>query len=496
MSGLQPPPQQFGKYQLIERIATGGMAEIYRGKLEAAHGVTKPVVIKKILPHYGQQRSFVRMFINEAKIAVGLSHGNIAQVFDFGEIAGEYYLAMELVDGQPLSRVLRKAKAKELVAMPAPFAAQVGIEVCKGLHYAHTRLDERGRPLAIVHRDVSPQNILISYEGQVKLVDFGIAKARNASVDSTTETGAVKGKYVYFAPEQARGKELDSRTDIFATGIVLYEALTGRLPFEGKMMEVMKKIVTGTMVRPSEINPDVPASLERIVLQALSTEKRQRQQSSQQLQDELSQWLYANAPTYSFSALGHLMCYLFEQELLEDGLPVQIPPDFRSRLADWRGPPPEPEHSGARGAARDPRPSASEVTPLMPLPPSRSEERTGKLAPAASELTLSTVFPRLPVRWLFWVLPPLAALVAGFVVFAIGYFGGADLQLTSSPPGAVVVVDGRPAPNVTPVLITGLDPDQPHTLQVQAPGMKVWSEQITLQRGAILTVHAELEPLQ
>jgi len=485
--------EPFGKYQLIERIATGGMAEIYRGKLEAGHGVTKPVVIKKILPHYGQQRSFVRMFINEAKIAVGLSHGNIAQVFDFGEVAGEYYLAMELVDGQPLSRVLRKAKAKELTALPAPFAVQVALEICKGLHYAHTRLDEQGRPLAIVHRDVSPQNILISYEGQVKLVDFGIAKARNASVDSTTETGAVKGKYVYFAPEQARGKELDSRTDVFATGIVLYESLTGRLPFEGKMMEVMKKIVTGQLTRPSEVNPDVPASLERIVLKAMSTEKKARHQTEQELQDELSQWLYANAPTYSFSALGNLMLYLFEEQLLEDGLPVRLPPDFRSRLADWRGPPPVTDASGARAPSKDPRASLPPSAGPAQVNAEKPVERTGKL-PDPPTLTLSGVFPRLPLKALFWALPILAALAAGLVVFAVGYFGGADVQLTSTPPGAQVVVDGHPAPSVTPVLITGLDPDARHTLQVQLPGRKVWTQQVSLQRGATVTVHAALEP--
>jgi len=485
-----PGSEPFGKYQLIERIATGGMAEIYRARLEVAHGVTKPVVIKKILPHYGQQRSFVRMFINEAKIVVGLSHGNIAQVFDFGEVEGEYYLAMELVDGQPLSRVLRKAKAMELPALPPPFAVQVAIEVSKGLHYAHTRLDEEGRPLSIIHRDVSPQNILVSYEGQVKLVDFGIAKARNASTDSTTP-GAVKGKYFYFAPEQARGKELDARSDIFATGIVLYETLTGRLPFEGKMMEVMKKIVSGTLARPSEVNPDVPASLERIVLRALATEKKHRHPTSQALQDELSQWLYANAPTYTFSALGHLMCYLFEQELLADGLPVQIPPGFRDRLADWRGPPPGTDASLARGGARDPRSPGPWSPPLPPV--SRSQERTGQLA---QPLGPGTAPPRPPpLRWLFWALPLLAALLAGLVVFSAGYFGSADVQLTSSPPGAQVVVDGHPAPSVTPVLITGLDPGQPHLLQVQAPGMKPWSEQVTLRRGATLTVHAEMEPL-
>jgi serine/threonine protein kinase len=491
-----PAPEQFGKYQLIERIATGGMAEIYRARLEAAYGITKPVVIKKILPHYANQQSFVKMFVNEAKIVVGLSHGNIAQVFDFGEIAGEYYLAMEYVHGQPLSRVLRKARSLELPALPVPFAVQIAIEVCKGLHYAHTRHDEAGKPLHIIHRDVSPQNILLSYEGSVKLVDFGIAKARNASVDTDTQSGAVKGKYVYFAPEQARGRDLDARADLFALGIVMYEMLTGRLPFEGKMMEVLKKIVTGTLAPPSTLNPAIPSSLEEIVLKALATDRRDRFSTAQEMQDTLSKWLYANAPAYSFSALGHLMEYLFEKELIEEGVPVRIPPDFKDRLLDWRGL--QPGMGGATSAA-SPR-ALDRAAPVVvqvhhvavpvtrPAPPERPDHDE-------DELTLSGIFPRLPLRLLMVALPLLAMFLAGFVVFAIGYFGSADVRLTSNPPGALVVVDGQPAPGVTPLRITGLDADVPHLIQVQAPGMKVWSGKVSLQRGSTLTVHAELEPL-
>src|SRR5579872_2659086 len=241
------------------------MAEIYRARYNAAAGVTKRVVVKRILPHFAGNPSFVSMFVNEAKIAVGLSHGNIAQVFDFGQINGDYFLAMEFVDGQPLSKVLRRAKAMELPAIPTAFAVDIAIEICKGLHYAHTRLDEQGRPLNIIHRDISPQNLIVSYEGQVKIVDFGIAKARNASVGET-HAGAVKGKYVYFAPEQARGKELDARTDVFATGSVLYEMVCGRLPFEGRMMDVLGKLVRCEFARPRAVNPDIAPALEKILL--------------------------------------------------------------------------------------------------------------------------------------------------------------------------------------------------------------------------------------
>src|SRR4051812_41640466 len=169
------------------------MAEIFRARFSPAPGVTKQVVIKRILPHYAANKAFIQMFTNEAKIAIGLSHGNIAQVFDFGQIDGAWFLAMELVDGQPLSKVIKRAREQQLALLPIGFSVLIAIELLKGLHYAHTRLDERGKPLGIVHRDVSPQNVLVSYEGQVKVVDFGIAKARTAGREDT-EAGAVKGK--------------------------------------------------------------------------------------------------------------------------------------------------------------------------------------------------------------------------------------------------------------------------------------------------------------
>ena len=215
-----PVPVEFGKYQLLERLAVGGMAELYRARFQAMAGVSKPVVIKKILPAFADSQAFVSMFVNEARIVVSLSHGNIAQVFDFGEIDGEYFLAMEYVHGQPLSRVLRRAHALQFPFLPEPIALQIAIGMCRGLHYAHSRVDERGRSLQIVHRDVSPQNILLGYAGEVKIVDFGIARARGAT-DAVMQASGVKGKFPYFSPEQARGEPVDFRTDLYATGVVL-----------------------------------------------------------------------------------------------------------------------------------------------------------------------------------------------------------------------------------------------------------------------------------
>ncbi|MHB8879800.1 MAG: serine/threonine protein kinase, partial [Myxococcaceae bacterium] len=195
--------QGFGKYVLVSKLAAGGMAVTYRARLTGAAGVTKQVVIKKILPHSADDAGFVEMFISEARVAAGLSHGNIAQVFDFGEVNGEYFIAMEFVHGQPLSRVLNRAAKMQMPFVPTPLALHIGMKMCDGLHYAHTRLGEDGKPLHIVHRDVSPENVLISYEGEVKIVDFGIAKTATVG-GSKTEPGMLKGKFPYFSPEQAK----------------------------------------------------------------------------------------------------------------------------------------------------------------------------------------------------------------------------------------------------------------------------------------------------
>ncbi|MCY1042415.1 serine/threonine protein kinase [Corallococcus sp. bb12-1] len=481
---------QFGKYKLLERIATGGMAEIYRARMTAVAGITKPVVIKKILPGYADDSAFVSMFINEARIALGLSHGNIAQIFDFGEVEGEYFLAMEWVDGHPLSHVMRRARDKGLLALPPPLAVLVAIDMLRGLAYAHTRLDDNGRPLHIVHRDVSPQNVLLSYEGQVKLVDFGIARARLAG-RSETKNDAAKGKYIYFAPEQARGQPLDARTDVFAAGTVLYEMLCGRRPFEGPMPEVLRKISQGDFARPREWTPGIPAALERILLTAMATSPEQRYPTAQAFAEALARQLHVTAPDVSQSELGHFMGYLFEPELVDAGRPVQLPREFIAKVGRWSGvaepPPVQTPPDAPRHLTPEPHGEPRGDVITQPLPPQPLPSQ-GPSSPAP------LAWPRTLRGWALRGAPVLGALLAMWMGLLVGGTNSFAVELSSSPPGATIRVDGRELKETTPLLVTQLQADAEHMLEVSMPGMVPWNQRVKAERGTTLAVHARLTP--
>ncbi|RKG56594.1 serine/threonine protein kinase [Corallococcus sp. AB011P] len=327
----------FGRYELVSWLGRGGMAETWHAQLVGAAGVTKSVLIKKVLPEYADDEAFISMFISEARISATLSHGNVAQVFDFGQVEGEYFLAMEFVDGKPLDKVLKRAMRSGLPALPIPVAVFIAMEMCRGLHYAHSRTDSSGKPLGIVHRDISPDNVLVSYEGQVKIVDFGIAKAQ-LQRGFKTAPGVVKGKYLFFSPEQARGEEVDARTDVWATGVVLYELLCGRLPVDGPPHVVMMKVAHGEIPPLSQLRPDLPEALNRIVLQALSPDPEQRFATSHAFGDALAGFLYANHPRFSSLSLAHLLRVLFRGDLLNEGRELAVPDDFLAELKAWRNP--------------------------------------------------------------------------------------------------------------------------------------------------------------
>ena len=472
---------RFGKYELLDRIAAGGMAEIFRARYEPAPGVTKQVVIKRILPHYAENKAFIAMFTNEAKIVMGLSHGNIAQVFDFGAIDGDYFLAMELVEGHPLSKVVKRARTLGIPVLPPEFAAFICAEMLKGLHYAHARLDESGRPLKIVHRDVSPQNVLISYEGQVKLVDFGIAKARNASAEETA-ANAVKGKYAYFAPEQAKAKELDSRTDVFASGIVLYELLTGQLPFQGRMMDVMARIVRGQFQKPRELNPRIPPDLERVVLKAMALEKADRYQTAEAFQQDLNRFLANNHPEFTGGMLTLFLHLLFEEELVKEGKPVQIPREFVERAQKWKEPLPPPPVPGKRDESEDP-------TEMVAF----SEAARLTFSQQASKFD---ALPSAPARfpWVRAGVLLIAAAVVGFgAVTVVQRLKEGTLEITSVPSGAEVILDGKPLATRTPTQVARLSGERTVKLEVRAPGYQPWKNEVPLKAGQHLLVEAKLE---
>src|SRR5688572_17077657 len=277
--------EQFGKYALIRKIGTGGMAEVFLARTTVAQGLNKTLVIKKIHTAYARSRQFVTMFVDEAKIALGLNHPNIIQVFDFGAVGDTYFLAMEYVEGMDLLRLLQEA-AKARHRLPYGLSAHIVQQVAKGLDYAHRKTDEFGEPLGIVHRDISPQNILVSWDGGVKIVDFGIARAR----DVHEEQGVIKGKFAYMSPEQGRGEPVDCRSDVFSAGIVLYELACARPLFPGRGKEALDQVKAGAIPPPREHAPDLPESLERIILRALAFHRDDRYQTARDLQTDLGRF--------------------------------------------------------------------------------------------------------------------------------------------------------------------------------------------------------------
>jgi serine/threonine protein kinase/tetratricopeptide (TPR) repeat protein len=280
----------FGKYELVDKIGTGGMAEVYLAKSYGAEGLHKSLVIKRILPEYCENQRFIEMFISEAKIAVQLNHPNIVQIYDFGKVDEDFYLAMEYVEGEDLARVL-SACDRAQKPLSIGDAVYIAVEVAKGLHYAHRRKDEFGAALSIVHRDISPQNLLVSEDGTVKIVDFGIAKATSVTEDNPDQ---VKGKFSYMSPEQASGKAVDHRSDLFSLGVVIFELVCGRPLFKQTTQEETLSLVKSAVVPDiSNLNTDVPDQLEHLLYKVLAREPDERFQSARELQVELTRVLYA-----------------------------------------------------------------------------------------------------------------------------------------------------------------------------------------------------------
>ena len=304
-------PIQFGKYQLLDKIAVGGMAELYRAKVTGDYGFEKQVAIKKILPHLSDEGNLVKAFIDEAKLAALLQHENIVQIYDFGNLNGEYFIAMEYLFGKDLRKLSYKAKAKA-VPIDLENTLYVISRICAGLDYSHNLKDLQGKPLNIIHRDINPQNIIITYEGQVKIIDFGIAKA--ASHNSTTHEGLIKGKLAYMSPEQANGKTIDHRSDIFSSGIILYELLAGQRMFQGETMHIYTQVRDAVYEPLESLMPDLPARLHEVVQHALSKEPDQRYQSGGEMLADLEECIYQLS--FRPNARNFAVCVkdLFKQE--------------------------------------------------------------------------------------------------------------------------------------------------------------------------------------
>jgi serine/threonine protein kinase len=300
------------RYRVLERIAAGGMAEVYRAESAGLEGFKKTVAIKRVLPHLSKKKKFIGMFLDEARLSATLSHSNVVQVFDIGVGDETYYLVMEFVDGANLKAVIehRKQVGQRL---PLEVACLITLRICEGLSYAHDARDALGQSLGVVHRDVSPPNVLITRYGEIKVVDFGLAKANSQLEDS--EPGIIKGKFSYLSPEAALGEEVDHRTDIFATGIILWEMLTSRRLFMGETdLATVRQVQAGHVPAAKEFNPEVPRSLDQVLAQALARDPASRYQSAREFGRDLNRILFElGRPVSSFDIAGFVSDVLNEK---------------------------------------------------------------------------------------------------------------------------------------------------------------------------------------
>ena len=536
----------FGKYELLTKLAAGGMAVTYRARMFGAKGVQKPVVLKLIHPHLAEEPDFVEMFISEARLSATLSHSNIAQVFDFGEVEGRYFIAMELVDGQSLSQVLKRMKQKGYQVLPVPIAILIAIEMCEALYYAHNRNDEAGAPMNLVHRDVSPENVLLSYNGEVKLVDFGIAKS---TLDAKqTATGMVKGKYPYFSPEQSRAdRTMDARTDIYAASVCLYEMVCARRPYEGEFVDVMRQLLTGDYPLPSSLNPEVPRELEQLLLKGLALDRNARFKTAREMGQMLGQVLHTLYPDVARSDLQSLLAVIYEDEMKAAGRQIEIRPGFRELMAGRpalatdaalgdKTPPEgtpalmggEPLGTGKRrqissakhkALGSPPRPSSQtrikpstgkvQATSFQDVPPEMTEYVDSINNPTAirttgnqqEQMTLDT--PELAQRRNFYV--KLATGGIGVLVLAIAIIAAirsnkteedplevkTPVWATSLPSGATVSVNGKPVG--TAPMDGYLLPGQ-YTFGMTLQGFRPWTRRMSVSGNRQVHVEAQLVP--
>lgn len=308
--------QRFGKYLILDHLVDGGMAKICRARY-LGEQANKMVAVKMVQPQFSNDEAFVRMFQDELNITFGMLHPNIMQVYDYGKVSGQLYTAMEYIHGANLKQYLDRLKERKVV-FPVEISCFIISQVCLGLHYAHTFTDKlTGKPFNIVHRDISPHNIMLTYDGAVKVIDFGIAKANTNS--EATQAGTIKGKLSYLAPEYLDGLELDARYDEFAVGITLWEMLCSRKLFQANNdLAVLKQIQACKIIPPSEINPSVPKELDAIVMKALSKDRAHRYENLDQMNRALVRFLYSTYPDFNASDLKTFADDLFKAEISKD----------------------------------------------------------------------------------------------------------------------------------------------------------------------------------
>jgi serine/threonine protein kinase len=497
-------PRPAGQYYLMEKIAQGGMAEIFKGLSYDVHGIKKTVCIKKILPHLAADQEFIASLIDEAKLAVKLVQGNIAQTYDLGKVGDDYFMVMEYVDGRSLSQIHKRCMSRgELI--PIPYLVYFAAEILGGLDYMHRRTDEEGHPLHIVHRDISPQNIMVSYSGTVKIIDFGIAKA--AVKVGSTDSGILKGKFAYMSPEQAYGEATDHRSDIFSLGIILHEMLTGRRLFKVEdSRQTIRNVRRAKVEAPSTFREELPEELDRISMCALAKDRRMRYPTASEMRNKLIKLLHTIYPEFRPSDAAEFVQKLFQDEMgrpspeeADAKTPYLIIDRSNSALADE-------SQFEATGVARAP----------VDLREYMLEETTGEGEEAAEEARAEAAMPppvevareKAPPLWKR--IPPisrralgigLAIFVAAAVAVAITLKRAArpptgvalaEVMVVTNPPDARVHLDGRFIGQGSPVTARNISADESHILAVEREGYTSHERRIVPKAGELMSLRVTL----
>ena len=485
-------PRRFGKYTLLRKLAVGGMAELYLALQKSVAGFEKLIVVKRVLPRLAQDQTFIEMLLQEAKIAATLNHPNVAQTYDVGFAEGDYYIAMEHVHGEDLRQIVRQMKKKRTRVFPLENTIAIVLGCCKGLAYAHDKRDFDGEPLEIVHRDVSPQNILVTFTGDVKLVDFGIAKAAGQGEE---EGGKLKGKVPYMSPEQAQAHPLDRRSDIFSLGVMFFELTTGKRLFRGKgEHETLKKIVEGNYPTPRSINPALDERLEAIIMKCLVQDVDGRYQHAAELQADLEAFIREERMVVSTLSLGEWMRDLFDDKLAQQKKLLQEGRQLAEVLAVE-----EPSLSSLERSSITNLSSLSSVSGITTIPPDQlphPSHPTGAVPAIMAEPTPSKA------PWL--ILLALLGVGAAAAMFFLTRAEPApvpvvrgSISITSAPEGAAIWIDGARRAERTPAEIGDLALPSDYSVRLTLADHEPHEANVELSEAVTgVSMHAALVPIE
>ena len=510
----QPKFQKFGKYVLLDRINVGGMAEVFRAKSFGVDGFARLVAIKRILPNISKEEEFIEMFVDEAKLTVQLQHANVVQVMDLGKVEDRYYISMEYVSGGDLRTVWDRARRRNRL-LPIAMSCYLVMKCCEGLDYAHRKKDDTGKDIGLVHRDVSPQNLLVSFEGEVKVVDFGIALARHKV--SKSQAGVLKGKFGYMSPEQVRGVELDHRSDIFACGIMLWELLVGDRLFLGESdFSTLEKVRNVEMVPPTHFNKNLSPQVERIVMKALAKNRDDRYRHASEMAEDLQRYLFSSNQPFARTDLQRYMHQHFTEEIAAEQERLDKYRDLNP--ADFEDPvekkPSQPPGAGGSAAAfgfaggsqpdekvaiariptaLKPRPVTFSSSPRNSLPPHVSAPNFGAIAiPGDPSLRADASSgqhqpPRdTKKKTTTWIIAGVASVLAAVGVAGVLMLAGrgnGTLSVECTPADVQVFLDDEKVSETTP-FVRDLEPRN-YVLTVKRAGYRDLVRPIKIVSGQV-----------